>query len=110
MILLPSKYEPCGLNQLYALKYGTIPIVHETGGLADTINNYTPESAKQKTATGFTFKNFTSEELLIAIKSALYLYQNKKEWQQLMKNAMSQDWSWEHSCKEYISLYKKLLV
>ena len=115
MILLPSKYEPCGLNKLYALKYGTIPIVHETGGLADTINNYTPESLKsakggQKTATGFTFKNFTSEELLIAIKSALYLYQNKKEWQQLMKNAMSQDWSWEHSCKEYISLYKKLLV
>lgn len=108
MVLLPSKYEPCGLNQLYALKYGTIPIVHETGGLADTINNYTPEALSQKTATGFTFKNPTAEELFTAIKSASNLYQNKKDWQQLMKNAMSRDWSWEHSGKEYISLYKKL--
>ena len=109
MFLMPSRYEPCGLNQLYALKYGTIPIVHETGGLADSINNYTPKDLKAGTATGFSFKNYYSVEMLGAIKSALILYQDKKSWRQLMMNAMAQDFSWGHSSREYIGLYKKLI-
>lgn len=109
MFLMPSRYEPCGLNQLYALKYGTIPIVHETGGLADTISNYTPEALKAKTATGFSFKNYSAAEMLTAVKSALAVYADKKAWSQLMKNAMAQDWSWTHSSREYIGLYKKLM-
>ncbi|MDI6733588.1 MAG: glycogen synthase GlgA [Planctomycetota bacterium] len=114
MLLMPSRYEPCGLNQLYALKYGTIPIVHETGGLADTIENYmvatipggTGENIR--TATGFNFKNYTAVDLFNAIKYALACYKDKKVWRQLMKNAMTQDWSWKHSAGEYIRLYRGL--
>ncbi|HLD36526.1 MAG TPA: glycogen synthase GlgA [Planctomycetota bacterium] len=109
MFLMPSRYEPCGLNQLYALKYGTIPIVHETGGLADSINNYTPAGLKAGTASGFSFKNYSAGEMMSCIKSALALYEDKKSWKQLMKNAMQQDFSWEHSGKEYIALYRKLM-
>lgn len=109
MFLMPSRYEPCGLNQLYALKYGTIPIVHETGGLADSIHNYTPEDLKAGTATGFSFKNYSAVEMMEAIKSALALYKNNKSWRQLMRCAMDQDFSWEHSGKEYITLYRKLM-
>jgi len=109
MFLMPSRYEPCGLNQLYALKYGTIPIVHETGGLADSIHNYTSKDLKAGTATGFSFKNYSAQEMMSCIKSALTLYEDKKSWRQLMKNAMAQDFSWEHSGKEYIALYKKLM-
>jgi len=108
MFLMPSRYEPCGLNQLYSLKYGTIPIVHETGGLADTIYNYTPEALKEKKATGFTFKNYSSGELLNVTLRALELYKDKKSWQQLIKNAMAQDWSWKRSSQEYINLYSAL--
>lgn len=109
MFLMPSRYEPCGLNQLYALKYGTIPIVHETGGLADSIHNYTPKDLKSGTVTGFSFKNYSAQEMMSCIKSALALYEDKESWKQLMKNAMAQDFSWEHSGKEYIALYKKLM-
>lgn len=107
MFLMPSKYEPCGLNQLYALKYGTVPIARETGGLADTISNYTTENANN--ATGFTFKQFTGPVLLNAIKTALSVYKDSKTWSRLMKNGMSQDWSWEHSAQEYLKIYKNLL-
>lgn len=108
MYLMPSKYEPCGLNQLYALKYGTVPIVRETGGLADTIVNHSTETIKQKTATGFGFGNYASTELLDTIKSALQVYQDKKQWLQLIKTGMKQDWSWDRSAKEYQTLYQKL--
>lgn len=104
MLLVPSRYEPCGLSQLYALKYGTIPIVRETGGLADTIINYTPD--KLKTATGFSFRNYSAQMMLSTIKTALGVYQDKKTWKQLMQNGMSKDWSWTHSAKEYLKLYK----
>jgi starch synthase len=104
MLLVPSRYEPCGLSQLYALKYGTMPVVRETGGLADTIVNYTPD--KLKTATGFSFQNYSAQMMISAIKSALAAYRDKKVWRQLMKNAMTRDWSWDRSAREYLSLYK----
>ncbi len=108
MYVMPSKYEPCGLNQLYALKYGTIPIVRETGGLADTIVNYSSKTIEHKTATGFVFPDYAPNGFLQTIKSALGVYQDKEAWLQLMKTGMKQDWSWDGSIKTYQSLYQKL--
>jgi starch synthase len=106
MYLMPSRYEPCGLNQLYSLKYGTVPIVRETGGLADTIQNYDPEKEE---GTGFVFKNYDPDELLKVIKRALKVYQDKKKWKKLMLSGMQKDFSWEISAKKYIQLYQKAL-
>jgi len=107
MFLMPSRYEPCGLNQLYSLKYGTVPIVRCTGGLADTIVDCTPETLKAEEANGFSFEEYSSDALLDAIQRALSAYTDKKLWQPLMKNGMSQDWSWKRSAKEYETLYEK---
>jgi starch synthase len=107
MFLMPSRYEPCGLNQLYSLKYGTVPIVRETGGLADTIQDYDPHTGE---GTGFVFKNYDSDELLDAIKKALRVSQDKETWTKLMKNGMQKDFSWEASAKKYESLYQKALA
>ncbi|MCR4418417.1 MAG: glycogen synthase GlgA [Ignavibacteria bacterium] len=106
MYLMPSKYEPCGLTQLYALKYGTIPIVRYTGGLADTIVRL---NGNFDEGTGFVFKKYEVEDMMKEIKRALKLYQDKESWVKLMKNAMSQDFSWHASAKKYVELYKKLL-
>ena len=101
---MPSRYEPCGLNQLYSLKYGTVPIVRETGGLADTIYNCNPAKG---TGTGFVFKNYDSNELLYTIRFAVEVYKNKKVWAKLMLNGMLQDFSWDKSAEKYMSLYDK---
>jgi starch synthase len=107
MFLMPSRYEPCGLNQMYSLKYGTIPIVRETGGLADTIENVNPARG---TGNGFVFRNYDSREMLNAIKFALEVYRNKGVWQDIMTRAMKQDFSWEKSAREYVELYRKAMV
>ncbi|MGB8657626.1 MAG: glycogen synthase GlgA [Candidatus Zixiibacteriota bacterium] len=106
MFLMPSRYEPCGLNQLYSLKYGTVPIVRKTGGLADTIENYDSQTGQ---GTGFVFKNYTAVELLNTIKLALSMYKDKSAWSRLMRNGMKKDFSWEASAKKYIELYQKAL-
>jgi starch synthase len=106
MFLMPSYYEPCGLNQIYSLKYGTIPVVRATGGLVDTI---TPVDTKQKTGTGFRFEAYTPEAFLACIREACQAYQNKTLWKQLMANAMNQDFSWEASAKAYETLYRQTL-
>jgi starch synthase len=103
---MPSKYEPCGLNQLYSLKYGTVPIVRKTGGLADTIEDYNPQTGE---GTGFFFANYESSELLDVVKRALEVYQDKNAWTKLMKNGMEKDFSWETSAKKYEELYNKAL-
>ncbi len=102
--LMPSKYEPCGLTQLYALKYGTIPIVRYTGGLADTI-----ERINGNDGTGFVFKKYEVEDMMKEIVRALKLYADKEKWTRLMKNAMTKDFSWTVSAKKYMELYKNLL-
>jgi len=102
MFLMPSYYEPCGLGQLISLKYGTIPIVRKTGGLADTIENYDPVKG---TGNGFVFTERDSKELLNAIKRPLALYENKKSWRKLVEKAMEYDFSWDSSAKEYIKVY-----
>ena len=101
MFLMPSRFEPCGLNQLYSLRYGTIPIVHRTGGLGDTVTNWT-----EKTGTGFVFEPYALSELKTTMAKALEVYQSKTEWTALMLRAMAEDFSWNKSAKQYFSLYK----
>jgi starch synthase len=107
MFLMPSRYEPCGLNQIYSLKYGTIPIARATGGLDDTIQEFNPASGK---GTGFKFKQYDANKLLKTIKNALTLYNDKGKWKKLTQNAMGADFSWKISAKKYVELYRKALT
>jgi starch synthase len=104
MFLIPSRYEPCGLNQIYSLKYGTVPIVRATGGLDDTIE---PWDARTGRGTGFKFSDYTGEALLATIKQALLAYQDPSSWQMLMRNGMSRDFSWGASAREYGKIYER---
>jgi starch synthase len=104
MFLMPSRYEPCGLNQIYSLKYGTIPIVRATGGLDDTIE---PWDARTGKGTGFKFSDYTGEALLATIKQALLSYQDPSSWQTLMRNGMGRDFSWGASAREYGKIYER---
>jgi starch synthase len=104
--LMPSKYEPCGLNQIYSLKYGTIPIVRATGGLDDTIVNYDPATGK---GNGFKFTNYDAREFLNQIKRAIGFYFQPKHWKKLLQNAMAADFSWQGSARSYLQLYQKAM-
>jgi starch synthase len=104
--LMPSLFEPCGLGQMISLRYATIPIVRETGGLADTIENFDPKTLE---GNGFVFKEYSGGALLGAIKNALKIYKNTKLWQKLLNRALSYDFSWEASARQYLMLYKNLL-
>ncbi len=106
MFLMPSRFEPCGLNQMYSLRYGTIPIVRKTGGLADTVINVSKERLENETATGFVFKQLQTDSLLKTIKRALNLYTNRSEWRKLMRRAMLVDNSWEKRAQQYVDLYQ----
>ncbi|MGD2278464.1 MAG: glycogen synthase GlgA [Candidatus Omnitrophota bacterium] len=105
MFVMPSRYEPCGLNQMYSIKYGTIPVVRATGGLDDAIVDFDEDKEK---GNGFKFKEANEDALFDAIKRALSSFKDKTAWRKLMTQAMSYDHSWEHSAKEYIELYKKI--
>ncbi len=107
--LMPSLYEPSGLNQLYSMKYGTPPVVRATGGLADTVTDYTPETLASGQATGFRFIPYSAEALLEAVRRALDLYRSRPDdWQRVAQNGMRQDWSWQRSAREYVQLYERL--
>lgn len=108
VFLMPSRFEPCGLNQMYSQRYGTIPVVRETGGLADTVEDTLPKSLSKNTATGITFKEASSGALLEAIKRTLLLYYDKKTWKKIQIAAMEKDFSWENSAKQYLALYKEI--
>ncbi len=103
--LMPSRYEPCGLNQIYSLRYGTIPVVRATGGLQDTINDF---DLNTETGTGFKFTDYTGAALLACVERGLHAYRNTKRWQLLMRNAMAADFSWARSAQAYAQLYKRL--
>jgi len=105
MFLMPSRYEPCGLNQIYSLKYGTVPIVRATGGLDDTIE---PWDARTGKGTGFKFSEYNGESLLLTIKHALSAYRDQTSWQALMRNGMNKDFSWNASAREYGKIYEKV--
>jgi starch synthase len=104
MFLMPSRYEPCGLNQIYSLRYGTVPIVRATGGLDDTIE---PWDARTGKGTGFKFSDYTGEALLATIKQALLSYRDASSWQTLMRNGMTRDFSWGASAREYGKIYDR---
>ncbi|MGH7260502.1 MAG: glycogen synthase GlgA [Nitrospiraceae bacterium] len=108
LFLMPSRYEPCGLSQLYSLRYGTVPIVRKTGGLADTVVAYTPRTAADGSATGFAFQEATPEALLTTILLALRVYANRTEWEALMQAGMATDVSWAKSATAYTVLYRRL--
>ena len=103
MFLMPSRYEPCGLNQIYSLRYGTIPVVRATGGLDDTIQDF---DSKTGEGTGFKFHSYDGESLLEAVRAALRAYREPKVWQQLQKNGMGKDFSWKASAAAYVTLYE----
>ena len=105
MFLMPSKFEPCGLSQLIAMRYGSVPIVRETGGLKDTVIPFNPV---EKTGRGFTFKTYNAYDMLDAIHRAVGTYYNKEEWNAVMQNAMSGNYSWKTSATVYLNLYKGL--
>ena len=105
MFLMPSRYEPCGLNQMYSLRYGTVPIVHNTGGLADTVKLWDPATG---TGTGFVFDHHDATGLRWAIEAALTTYRDRGAWQRLMKNGMAEDFSWDAQRKLYELVYRRL--
>ena len=108
LFLMPSRYEPCGLNQMYSQLYGTIPIVSKVGGLADTVVDALPETLNNKTATGIVFDGALAGTLLEAIKRALMLYSQPETWKQMQVNGMQKDFSWQQSAKQYMALYEQL--
>ena len=106
MFLMPSQYEPCGLNQMYSLRYGTVPIVRRTGGLADSVRHFDPVSRQ---GTGVVFNDYDVGGLTWAIETALRWYAHKDTWRQLVRNAMAQDFSWQSQVAEYVALYERML-
>jgi starch synthase len=110
VVLVPSRFEPCGLTQLYALRYGALPLVRRTGGLADTVVDANAVSLAEGTATGFVFDDETSDALLGAAGRAAALYTDKASWQRVMQKGMSQDFSWSAAARQYETLYDRLLT
>ncbi len=105
IFLMPSRYEPCGLNQMYSLRYGTVPIVRRTGGLADTVELFDPSSGQ---GTGFVFDHYSPDGLRWALGAALDAWKDADSWRQLMRNGMEKDFSWEVQGQEYLELYRRL--
>ena len=109
MFIMPSRFEPCGLNQMYSMRYGTVPIVRRTGGLADSVIDANWQNMKTTIATGFVFDEASPQALLGAVRRALDLYSDSPKWRILMKHVMAQDFSWQESAREYIGLYQRTL-
>ena len=107
LLLLPSRFEPCGTTQMIAFRYGCVPIVRSTGGLSDTVVNFDPADDQMKDGSGFTFKNYKSAELLVAITRALETYKYKDTWKDLMRRGMKASFSWDLPAQKYVELYKK---
>ncbi len=108
-IIMPSRFEPCGLTQLYALRYGALPLVRRTGGLADTVVDANAATLAAGTATGFAFDAETPESLLGAIQRAVALYRDQASWRRTMQQAMTRDFSWAAAAQEYLALYRELV-
>ena len=109
MFIMPSRFEPCGLNQMYSQRYGTPPIVHATGGLSDSVVDCTPQTLADGSASGFVFRGMTANNLFNAIQRAVRLYRERKSWQVLCRNCMAKDFSWKRSAEEYRAVYLKVL-
>ena len=107
--LMPSRFEPCGLNQMYSLRYGTLPIVRRVGGLADSVVDTNKTTMANRTATGFVFDSYDATSLAETVERAIDLFHQAEDWRQVMVNGMSLDWSWENSAKNYIDVYQRAL-
>ncbi|HEX6260957.1 MAG TPA: glycosyltransferase, partial [Woeseiaceae bacterium] len=105
MFLMPSLYEPCGLNQMYSLRYGTVPIVRQTGGLADSVQLYDPITRK---GDGIVFQHYNDEGLRWAIVTALDLYADRPAWRRMMQNGMAKNFSWDTQGQQYVDLFRRL--
>ena len=106
MFLMPSKYEPCGLNQIYSMRYGTVPIVSPVGGLFDSVEDIDEETGE---GTGFVMEDLSSKSLLQAIKRALGYFKDKEKWTELQKRIMEEDFSWDISAKRYVDIYDRVI-
>lgn len=109
IFLMPSRFEPCGLNQMYSQRYGTPPVVHDTGGLHDSVVDCQSVTLADKTATGFLFEPMSRDGFTVAVQRAVEAYYDKKIWRQLQKNGMARDFSWDASAQRYIALYESLV-
>lgn len=108
MFLMPSRYEPCGLNQIYSMKYGTVPIVRKTGGLADTVQDWDEMNYYgYDNGNGFSFNDYTSYALFLTVQRAVNAFHHKGAWKKIMLNGMNRDYSWKNSAKEYLTLYER---
>jgi starch synthase len=105
IFLMPSQFEPCGLNQMYSMRYGTLPVVHAVGGLADTVRDYAPN---RQNATGFVFDDYSAGALMLALIRALTLFKDPRKWRALQVSGMLQDFSWDRSAAEYVKIYERL--
>ena len=106
MFLMPSKYEPCGLSQMIAMRYGSVPIVRETGGLKDTVPAYDPTTGE---GLGFTFKTYNAHDMLGAVRRAVEAYSDRDKWfTGVVRNAMAADFSWKKSAEDYLKLYESI--
>ncbi len=105
MFLMPSRFEPCGLNQLISLRYGTVPVVRSTGGLVDTVEDYSETTGA---GTGFRFQHYSSWDMVNALRRALVLFDDRPRWLELMRQAMERNWSWEESARRYMNLYERI--
>ncbi|MBI4343754.1 MAG: glycogen synthase GlgA, partial [Candidatus Omnitrophica bacterium] len=108
--LMPSRFEPCGLNQMYSMRFGTVPIVRRVGGLADTVVDATPPACAQGGASGFVFEPYTAEALLTAVRRAATAFQDRRLWARLMQTGMQQDFSWTRSARAYERVYQRVLA
>ena len=108
--LMPSRFEPCGLNQMYSMRFGTVPIVRRVGGLADTVADMSPATASAGTATGFVFEEYTASAVVQAVKRAVEAFDNHAVWASLMQAGMRQDVSWERSAHAYAKVYERALA
>jgi starch synthase len=109
VLMVPSRFEPCGLTQMAALRYGSLPLVHNTGGLADTVVNSTVENVDNKTATGFIFYDCNRDALQGAVSRAMELWKSRKTWRTIQQRAMTRNFGWKESARQYLDIYRKLL-
>ena len=107
MFLMPSRFEPCGLNQMYSLKYGAVPIVRATGGLADTVRQFDAATGQ---GTGFVFTDYTPAALWAALEEALAAYADTPSWRKIMRNGMACDFSWSQSAGKYMAIYREVIL
>jgi len=108
ILLHPARFEPCGLTQLYAMRYGTFPIVRRIGGLADTIVDANDQTTHNDTATGFTFEEATADAMIAALDRALFIYHQPVLWRKMQRRAMVQDFGWDRSARRYLALYQRV--